>query len=365
MKRKRLDFKKWMVVPVAVLAASVAAVSTVAIAGPPFGVPPRPTGIDPVYNVCRGVDPSCYNDWGTERDNKVLVYSRTAGPRHANLGRGNVLDPDHPSNSGRALARPYVITHDHTDPAVWPLALNASNVVQIELIRMLGAQGIEVHITEDVQAIERLSSSYKAVIFASPTRDTLWNHAAGAAGETHLDRARESLKKYIEGGGGFVGVHNAHGTEYGWPWYEGLLGNSNYYSHGADQGGEVVIVNGRDVSTKDLPQRWEFRDEWYNLVPFPTDVNFLAVVDESTLAEGPGREGSHPGHGNFHPVTWCQYYDGGRSWVTTLGHSAEAFQENTDFPGAAEFQTMLVSGVKSAMGLEPFCAPAHSKPRGR
>lgn len=83
--------KKWLVGSVAGFAA-VAAVSTVAIAGPPFGVPGHQKNIDPVYGVCRGTDPSCYNDLVGERDNAVLVYSRTAGPRHGNLGP--TLDPD-------------------------------------------------------------------------------------------------------------------------------------------------------------------------------------------------------------------------------------------------------------------------------
>jgi uncharacterized protein len=342
-------------VPLAAVAI-VTSISAFAYAGSPFGDRGKPTSFDPVYGVCRGVDPDCYSDWGTERDNKVLVYSRTAGPRHANLGRN--LDPDNTANAGATLPRPYVITNNHSDPAAWPLPLNSTNVAQVELVRMLTAEGIEVHVTEDVQAIERLNASYKAVIFMSPTRDTLWNHARGAVGGTRLDYARESLRKYIQGGGGFVGVHNAFGTEYGWQWYEGLLGNANYYNHGRNQPGEVVVVNDRDVSTKDLPRRWAFSDEWYNLVPFPTNVNFLATVDEDTLADGAGGEGSHPGHGDFHPVSWCQYYDGGRSWVTTLGHDARAFQQNSDFPGAAEFQAHLVHGIKSAMGNEPFCTPA-------
>ena len=144
-----------------------------------------------------------------------------------------------------------------------------------------------------------------------------------------------------------------------WLWYEGLIGSANYYDHGANQQATVQIESRNDASTAGLPHRWTFTDEWYNLVPFPTNVNFLAVVDEKTLAQGTGN--SHPGHGDFHPVTWCQYYDGGRSWVTTLGHDRRAFQLNSGFPGAAEFQAHIVAGIKSVMGLEPFCTPAHGR----
>ena len=350
--------KRWMAAA-AVGGAAVMGATTMAIANPPFSIPGKPTNIDPVYGVCRGVDPSCLNDWGFEREDKVLVYSRTAGPRHANLGRSNILDPDDPSNEGIDFGRrPYVITENYTDASEWPVPLDASNSAQLGLIRMLSAEGVHVDVTEDVQAIERLSNSYKAVIFMSPTRDTLWNHAKGAEGGTQLDAARVSLRKYVEGGGGFVGIHNAHGTEYTWEWYEGLLGNSNYYNHGANQDGDVVIVNDNDTSTKDLPQRWGFKDEWYNLVPFPYDVNFLAVVDDTTLAEGTRLPKDSE---NFHPVTWCQYYDGGRAWITTLGHDGGAFEENSDFPGAEQFQTMLTQGILSAMGNEPFCTPAQGK----
>ena len=53
----------------------------------------------------------------------------------------------------------------------------------------------------------------------------------------------------MRAGGGFVGIHNAFGTEYNWPWYEGLLGNANYYDHGNNQEGDVVIVAKSDSST--------------------------------------------------------------------------------------------------------------------
>src|SRR5262245_42251400 len=45
---------------------------------------------DPDYGVCRGTSPRCYHAWGNfdpaADGYKILVYSRTAGPRHANLG---------------------------------------------------------------------------------------------------------------------------------------------------------------------------------------------------------------------------------------------------------------------------------------
>jgi hypothetical protein len=289
---------------------------------------PAASSLDPYYKVCRGTDPSCYNDWGAfaNTPNKVLIYSRTAGPRHANLGPALAAGLNPP--------------------------LEARNAMQNGLIRLLAAEGITADWTEDVTRMTSLNG-YKAIIFASPTRDALWDHAKGGNGGTQLDAARHALRQYMRRGGGFVGIHNAFGTEYNWPYYEGLLGNANFFDHGANQNGTVKVVNQDDSSTEMLPASFPFKDEWYTMMPFPTNVKFLATVDTDTLAT---KRGTHPGHGSFHPVSWCQYYDGGRSWTTTLGHDAGAFAQDTStFPGAAEFQKHVVAGIKSAMGLLPFC----------
>ncbi|MBT2225540.1 ThuA domain-containing protein [Nonomuraea sp. NEAU-A123] len=45
----------------------------------------------------------------------------------------------------------------------------------------------------------------------------------------------------------------------------------------------------------------------------------------------------------------AQYYDGGRSWVTTFGHEVQAWIGDQRFLGH------LTGGVKSAMGMTPFC----------
>ncbi|MFD9193765.1 ThuA domain-containing protein [Streptomyces phaeochromogenes] len=278
---------------------------------------------DPDYGVCRGTSAKCYHDWGNfspaADGYRVLLYTRTAGPRHANLGPtlGTGLNP----------------------------TLADTNVVQNALVRMGTKNGFTVDWTEDVTQFSSPARlfRYNAVVFYSTSRDTL------------DDAAQTSLRQYVRGGGGFVGIHNAFGTEYNWPWYEGLLGGANFYDHGPDQRGTVVVQNRRDSSTSDLPARWDFTDEWYNLVPAPSKVRVLASVDESTLAEGVTGNQGHPGHGRHHPVAWCQYYDGGRAWLTTLGHDAKAFSTDGSFPGADQFQNLILGGIESAMGRTPFC----------
>ncbi|GAA4253517.1 ThuA domain-containing protein [Dactylosporangium darangshiense] len=277
---------------------------------------------NPDYGVCRGTDERCYHDWGNfdpAKGYRVLLYTRTAGPRHANLGPalGTGLNP----------------------------TLSAANVVQNGIIALGQKNGFAVDWTEDVAQLASPGQlfRYNAVIFYSTSRDTL------------DDAAQTSLRQYVRGGGGFVGVHNAFGTEYNWPWYEGLLGGANYYDHGPNQSGTVRTVDRRDVSTAGLPPTWQFKDEWYNLVPYPSRVRILATVDEQSLVQGATGSMGHPGHGDEHPVAWCQYYDGGRAWLTTLGHDALDFSDGSAFPGAPQFQQMLTGGIRSAMGAAPFC----------
>jgi type 1 glutamine amidotransferase len=296
-----------------------------------------PVAIDQAsaQEVCRGTDPRCYHDWAKDKreGNRVLIYTRTAGPRHPNLGP--------PLAAG-------------LNPSLAP-----ANVVQSSLRAWLARAGIEADWTEDVTRLTNLHR-YKAIIFASTSRDALFAHgraidpalAINTSTAAHLDAARTAVRQYMRGGGGFVGIHNAFGTEYNWPWYEGLLGNTNYYDHGEHQDGTIKIVARSDPSTDGLPKSWPFRDEWYNLEPFPSHVKFLLAVDEKTLKT---HAQLHPGHADLHPVAWCQYYDGGRAWLTTLGHDAAAFTEGAELPGQPEFQQLIVNGIKSAMGLTPFC----------
>ncbi len=47
-----------------------------------------------------------------------------------------------------------------------------------------------------------------------------------------------------------------------------------------------------------------------------------------------------------HPNTWCQDYDGGRSWYTGLGHTKESYVE-------PDFLHLLLGGIQTAAGVVP------------
>lgn len=260
------------------------------------------------YGVCSGLDDSCYSGWvdrvsGDEAPWKVLIYY-------------------------------------HVGEGVRPHANREFGVAA--MTRALEARGYTVESSEDpatMQSTFRLRP-YDAIVFFNTGRDAL-----DSLGQM-------ALRIYIEGGGGFVGIHNAFGTNFNWTWFEGLLGGAQLFDHAPLQPGRLIVHSDKDVSTAHLGDELVFTDEFYNTWPDPLqgdDVRLLLSVDESTMEKGTQGYNGHPGFGDgIHPVSWCHYYDGGRAWLTTLGHSEEIFEDE-------DFLLHVIGGIDSAMGKEPFC----------
>ena len=95
--------------------------SSMAQTGNPGGPMNQNLG-DMDYGVCRGTDPKCFHDWPRANTNeyRVLLYTHTAGPRHEDLGKplGDGLNPP----------------------------LDDSNVVQQQMIKLMGANGIKLRL---------------------------------------------------------------------------------------------------------------------------------------------------------------------------------------------------------------------------
>ncbi len=179
----------------------------------------------------------------------------------------------------------------------------------IAAIRTLGAEhGWRVIATRDAGVFTDAGPSpFDVVVFLSTTGDVL------------DDEQQAAFKRYIEKGGGYVGVHAAADTEYDWPWYGRLVG-AYFESHPAIQEALILVTDREHPSTKMLPPRWLRRDEWYNYRARPAStVRVLASLDETTYEGGT--------MSNDHPIAWCHEFDGGRAWYTGGGHTTESWAE--------------------------------------
>lgn len=195
----------------------------------------------------------------------------------------------------------------------------------IAAIQKIGEQnGFQVDTTKNAAYFHEDSlQNYSAVIFLNTTGNV-------------LDYRQEAaFERYIQAGGGFVGVHSATDTEYDWRWYGKLVGGY-FKSHPKTQPAKFIIKNKNFPATEFFTDSvWERTDELYNFKNLNPDVNVLISVDESSY-EG-GENGAH------HPMSWYHDYDGGRAFYTELGHTPESYSEEN-------YLKHLLGGIKYAIG---------------
>ena len=103
------------------------------------------------------------------QESKVLIFSKTKGFRHKSVEHGRTV-----------------------------------------IAEMCKSNNIAVDSTEDAELFTSSNlKQYDALIFLNTTGD-LFN-----------EKQQKALAKYINNGGGFVGIHAATDAEYDWVWYRG------------------------------------------------------------------------------------------------------------------------------------------------
>jgi regulation of enolase protein 1 (concanavalin A-like superfamily) len=182
--------------------------------------------------ISRTVDVQVLEEDEPAADFRTLVFSKTAGFRHSSIDEGHTA------------------------------------------FEQLGDQeNFQVDHTEDATAFRAdVLSHYDTVMFLSTTGD-VFNAQQQAA-----------FEDYIQGGGGYVGIHSASDTEYDWNWYGHLVG-AYFRNHpgGADQFQEasIGVEDQEHPSTEPLPDTYQRTDEWYNFKsPDFADGGGETIVEE-------------------------------------------------------------------------------------
>jgi cytochrome c len=213
---------------------------------------------------------------------RVLVFSKTTGYRHGSIAAG-----------------------------------------QQAIFKLAQENGFEVDTTENADYFTEDSlKNYSAVIFLNTTGNMLNGYQEA------------DFERYIQAGGGFLGVHAAADGEYDWGWYNRLVGGY-FESHPAQQIAKLDVVDQGNPATKHLPREWKRKDEWYNYKKLDSSLHVLIKLDEKSYNGGK--------NGDNHPIVWYHDFDGGRSFYCGLGHTDESYKEDN-------FLKLLLGGIQYAIG---------------
>jgi type 1 glutamine amidotransferase len=206
----------------------------------------------------------------------------------------------------------------------------------VAMIRQLAAtNGFAVAASDDpaVFTPENLKK-YRALIFSNSNNEAFEN-----------DRQREAFKSFIQGGGGFVGIHSASGSERQWPYYWSVVGGK-FKRHPPLQKFRIEVLDAKHPATAHLGATWQWEDEFYYLDNLNPRMHVLLAGDLTTLKDAD--KNNYPGKtfGDLFPLAWCQEFDGGRQFYTALGHKIEYYND-------PQFQRHVLGGILWVMRKTP------------
>jgi type 1 glutamine amidotransferase len=179
-------------------------------------------------------------------------------------------------------------------------------------------QGFEVTATDDpsVFSDDRLKQ-YKLLIFTSTNNDVFDN-----------DGQRLAFRRYIQSGGGFVGIHSVVGTERKWEWFKQLVGGT-FVWHPKFQKYKIKVLDQEHPTVQNMPTVWEKEDECYFMKEIYPGIKVTMAHDLESLDQEQKEkidESSIP-FSKLYPAVWHQAFDGGHVWVTALGHHMKDYED--------------------------------------
>ena len=229
------------------------------------------------------------------------------------------------------------------------------------------------HAVATIAQLGRESGAYVATIrtdMTLVTKDEVWGKGAYARGGPRASRAAtldayDAVLFYTNGetdlsdaqkrdllafiaidGKGFVGVHSAAATAYGWPEYGRMLGGV-FDNHPWKVTSARIIVERPEVPAM---KRWKtgmrLTDEHYQMRLggyARRDVDVLARLDPTSLdLTAPG---VHRTDRDF-PVAWIKRYGRGRVFYSGLGHTEQSWDD-------PRVRSMYLEGIRWALGSVP------------
>jgi type 1 glutamine amidotransferase len=233
-----------------------------------------------------------------KKERKLLIFSKTAGFRHASIATGKLAFTELGKKTG-----------------------TFTTVVSDDLANF------EVDQLRQFDAVCFLSTTMNPFMPAKDQFDKMTDDEKKTATET-AERLKENLMKFVKSGRGFVGIHAATDTFYDWAEY-GKMINGYFDGHPWNAGTDVSIKVEPGQETHPLVSMFEgknlnFKEEIYQLKdPYDSKAVHMLLrldTDKSDMTLG-GIKRQDKDFG----VAWARNWEKGRVFYCSLGHNHEMY----------------------------------------
>ncbi len=183
----------------------------------------------------------------------------------------------------------------------------------------------------------------------------IWNNISG---DVLTLSQRSALRRFVEGGGGFVAMHGSGGDPtYFWDWFVDKLIGARFIGHPTDpqfQDARITTEGRTNPIAQGLPAEWTMNDEWYSFRSSPrgTGANIILTIDEGTYKQV-GWGGQNLTMGD-HPMAWNKCVGRGRSFYSAIGHRPETYSQPQNL-------LLLENAIKWAAASRGACTTAGSR----
>lgn len=199
------------------------------------------------------------------------------------------------------------------------------------LLELGAAHGFSVDTTSNPQRIEESNlQRYRAIILCNTNNEIFETEAQKLA-----------FQRYIQAGGGLVGIHSCTGSERQWPWFWQTIGAKFRY-HPPLQRFDIRVLDRSHPSTLHLSDLWAWEDECYYMDHFNVANRvLLTTADNAAIRDNNPKKPDYPGtaFGRSVPLCWTQERAPGRTWYTALGHKKEYYSD-------PNFRQHLLGGIR-------------------
>jgi type 1 glutamine amidotransferase len=125
-----------------------------------------------------------------------------------------------------------------------------------------------------------------------------------------------------------------------------MLGGS-FVWHPKFQPLNIRIIDKSHPSVTGMPNIWVKEDECYFMKELYPGIHVVMAHDLTSIDPGEKEvekmKSLSSNFGDYYPAAWCQNFDGGTIWITTLGHHKKDYEDPTFLNHVFQGMTFVAS----------------------